>query len=40
MTVDIQALELLVLDAYDRMVGLELEHLAVDGCITKAPCGP
>jgi transposase len=28
-----------VLVAYDRMLGLELEHLAVDGCITKAPCG-
>jgi hypothetical protein len=24
---------------YDRLFGLELEHLAVDGCITKAPCG-
>jgi hypothetical protein len=23
----------------DRLFGLELEHLAVDGCITKAPCG-
>jgi transposase len=33
------ALELLVLDAYDRMIGLDLAHLAVDGCITKAPCG-
>jgi transposase len=32
-------LELLVLDAYDRMIGLDLAHLAVDGCITKAPCG-
>jgi transposase len=32
-------LELLVLQAYDRMVGLELSDLAVDGCITKAPCG-
>jgi transposase len=32
-------LELLVLQAYDRMVGLELGDLAVDGCITKAPCG-
>ena len=32
-------LELLVLQAYDRMVGLELDDLAVDGCITKAPCG-
>jgi transposase len=27
------------LGAYDRLFGLELEHLAVDGCITKAPCG-
>lgn len=26
-------------DAYDRMIGLNLAHLAVDGCITKAPCG-
>jgi hypothetical protein len=32
-------LELLVLQAYDRMVGLALSDLAVDGCITKAPCG-
>jgi hypothetical protein len=29
----------LALAAYDRLHGLELEHLAVDGCITKAPCG-
>jgi transposase len=28
-----------VLGAYDRVFGLELEHLAVDGCTTKAPCG-
>ena len=28
-----------VLVAYDQLFGLELEHLAVDGCITKAPCG-
>jgi hypothetical protein len=28
-----------VLVAYDRLFGLELEHLAEDGCITKAPCG-
>jgi transposase len=27
------------LGAYDRLFGLELEHLAVDGCITKSPCG-
>jgi transposase len=32
-------LRLLVLAAYGRLFGLELEHLAVDGCITKAPCG-
>jgi transposase len=29
----------LALAAYDRMHGLDLEHLSVDGCITKAPCG-
>jgi transposase len=28
-----------VLAAYDRLFGLELAHLAVDGCTTKAPCG-
>jgi Transposase DDE domain len=27
------------LDAYDRLIGLELADLAVDGCLTKAPCG-
>jgi hypothetical protein len=32
-------LRLLVLAAYDRMLGLEPAHLAVDGCITKEPCG-
>jgi transposase len=32
-----ERLRLAVLAAYDRMLGLELEHLAVDGCITKAP---
>jgi transposase len=26
-------------DSYDRMVGLVLEELAVDGCVTKAPGG-
>jgi transposase len=34
-----EQLRLAVLAAYDRMHGLELEHLAVDGCTTKAPCG-
>ncbi|WP_188197784.1 IS5 family transposase [Nonomuraea sp. SYSU D8015] len=29
----------IALDAYDRIVGLLLEDLAVDGCITKAPGG-
>ena len=29
----------LALQAYDRMVGLDLEDLAVDGCVTKAPAG-
>jgi transposase len=29
----------LVLGAYDRMIGLDLADLAIDGCITKAPCG-
>jgi transposase len=32
-------LRLLVLAAYDRLFGLELAHLAVDSCTTKAPCG-
>jgi transposase len=34
-----EQLRLAVLAAYDRVLGLELEHLAVDGCTTKAPCG-
>jgi transposase len=29
----------ITLAAYDRMIGLELTDVAVDGCITKAPCG-
>jgi Transposase DDE domain len=29
----------IALEAYDRMVGLEPSELAVDSCITKAPCG-
>ena len=27
------------LQAYDRIIGLELSEVAVDCCITKAPCG-
>jgi transposase len=34
-----EQLRLAVLGAYDRLLGLDLEHLVVDGCITKAPCG-
>jgi len=33
------ALEQICLDAYNKMIGLELETLVVDGCIVKAPCG-
>ena len=29
----------MALEAYDRLLGLELADLAVDCCITKAPCG-
>ena len=25
------------LEAYDRLIGLELSEVAVDGCVTKAP---
>ncbi len=32
-----QALHALVLRQYDRLIGLELADVAVDGCITKAP---
>src|SRR5437764_368243 len=33
------ALQRLVLQQYDRLIGLDLEELAADGCLTKAPCG-
>ena len=29
----------IALEAYDRFIGLELADVAVDCCITKAPCG-
>jgi transposase len=32
-------LKQIALDAYDRIAGLALEEIAVDGCITKAPGG-
>jgi transposase len=35
----IDSLRKMALEAYDRMVGLEPSELAVDSCITKAPCG-
>lgn len=34
-----ETLRLLVLDVYDRLIGLELGDVAIDGCITKAPGG-
>jgi transposase len=33
------ALRKIVLEAYDRYIGLGLSEVAVDCCITKAPCG-
>ena len=35
----IDTLRGIVLEAYDRYIGLELSEVAVDCCITKAPCG-
>src|ERR671910_3688644 len=35
----IEQLREAVLEAYDRFIGLELSEVAVDCCITKAPCG-
>src|SRR4051812_6517710 len=32
-------LEQLCLEAYDRVVGLEVADISVDGCVVKAPCG-
>jgi transposase len=34
-----EQLRLAVLAAYDRPFSLRLDHLAVDSCTTKAPCG-
>jgi len=34
-----QQVHALALAAFDRMIGLELHDVAVDACITKAPCG-
>lgn len=35
----IEQLQQIVLDSYDWMIGLDLSDVAVDCCITKAPCG-
>lgn len=35
----IERLREMALGAYDRAIGLDLSELAVDCCITKAPCG-
>jgi transposase len=35
----LQTLQGVVLEAYDRIIGLELSDVAVDGCLTKASCG-
>ena len=32
-------LECAARQGYDRLIGLELSDVAVDGCLTKAPCG-
>lgn len=34
-----QHLHTLVVAQYDRLIGLDLRHVCVDGCITKAPSG-
>ena len=34
-----EALHAAALRAYDQIIGLELGDIAVDGCLTKAPCG-
>lgn len=33
-----EQLEQICLEFYDRIIGLDLENLSVDGCIVKAPC--
>ena len=34
-----EAIEAMAREAYDRAIGLDLADVAVDCCITKAPCG-
>ena len=33
------ALEQIAREAYDRAIGLDLYDIAIDCCVTKAPCG-
>jgi transposase len=35
----VERLREICLDAYDHLIGLELSEVAVDCCVTKAPCG-
>lgn len=35
----VETLQALALAAYDRMIGLAVDDVVVDGCIAKAPCG-
>jgi hypothetical protein len=34
-----QQIHAVALAAYDRIIGLDLDDVLVDGCLTKAPCG-
>ena len=34
-----EELHTLAVQHYDRMIGIDLDDVVVDGCITKAPCG-
>lgn len=34
-----ETLEQICLAAYDRIIGLDLDDVTVDGCLVKAPCG-
>lgn len=33
------ALESIVIDSFDAIIGLDLTHLSIDGCCVKVPCG-
>jgi len=34
-----QVVHAIALRGFDTIIGLDLEDLSIDGCITKAPCG-